>query len=194
MLRTSSFFIAGFIAALAAGWLAFPKALYRSHSQPLQFSHVTHAGEKGGMQCQDCHTLGEDGTFSGVPKLDKCSGCHGEVMGEHPDEKKFVEQYVAHEREVAWHVYSRQPDNAYFPHAAHMNLGKLTCETCHGDHGKTATLRPYQENRISGYSRDIWGTSISRFRPAARPTMKMSDCESCHRDKGVTTGCIACHK
>ena len=75
-----------------------------------------------------------------------------------------------------------------------MKLAKLPCEECHRDHGKTDTLRQYQENRISGYSRDIWGTSISRIAVKTRPGMKMSDCENCHDSRGVKTGCLDCHK
>ena len=55
-------------------------------------------------------------------------------------------------------------------------------------------VRVYQLNRISGYSRDIWGHSISRLRRAPHDGMKMSDCEDCHRRHNVEAGCLGCHE
>jgi hypothetical protein len=186
----------GFIAALAVGWGGLPHLLYRTERQPLQFSHRVHAGDKAGLTCDDCHTLTEAGHFTGIPKLEKCAGCHAEPLSEDPDEKRLVEENVKPGREIEWLVYSRQPQNVRFSHAIHLKLGKLACESCHGQHGKTDSLRSYQENRISGYSRDIWGYSISRIsmKPAELPAMKMDDCLDCHRRNAVVTGCRACHK
>lgn len=194
MFRGMSFFGAGLLVALGAGWFAFPRALYRKAPQPVQFSHRVHAGDKAGLKCEDCHSLRADGTFSGVPQLDKCSGCHSAPAGTTADEKLLVDRYVTPNREVPWLVYSRQPDNAWFPHVYHVKLAKISCEKCHGEHGKTDKLRAYEENRVSGYSRDIWGASLSRVAVQGRPGMKMSDCEHCHQENGVRAGCIACHK
>ena len=194
MFRSSLLFVAGIAAALAAGWLAFPRVLYKAESQPFQFSHSVHTGEKGGMKCEDCHSLRADGTFTGVPRLEKCAGCHSAPMGTTKDEKLFVERYVTPGKEVPWKVYSQQPDNAYFPHAWHVNLAKLQCERCHGDHGKTGDLRAFEQNRISGYSRGVEGALLVRTSGGKTTGMKMSDCEHCHSEKGVTTACIDCHK
>lgn len=193
-MRLPLFFAAGLTASLAFGWFAFPRILYRTESQPLRFSHKTHAGDKGGMKCDDCHSLRADGTFTGIPSLEKCGECHAAPMGTTPEEKLLVDNYVTPNRAIPWRTYSRQPDNAFFSHASHVNLAKLACEECHMDHGKTDALRPYQENRISGYSRDIWGVSISRVAAKGRPGMKMSDCEHCHDSRSVKTGCLDCHK
>ena len=194
--RGTAMFVLGFAATLWAGWSAFPRALYRSASQPLNFSHKVHSGDKVGMACDDCHAVGEDGRFAGIPKLEKCSGCHAEPVTADADEKILVERYVKPEREVPWLVYSRQPDNVAFSHAIHINRAKLKCEKCHAGHDKTDKLRPYEENRVSGYSRDIWGTSISRLvaKPGARPGMKMDDCAQCHAQNKVVTSCLDCHK
>ena len=195
-IRGTTAFASGLAIALWAGWVAFPRVLYRSAAQPFQFSHKTHAGEKAGLTCDDCHSVAEDGHFAGIPKLEKGSACHAEPVGPSADEKLFVERYVKPSKEVPWLVYSRQPDNVWFSHATHVKLAKLTCEKCHGQHGKTEKLRAYEENRISGYSRDIWGTAIARidFRPVERPGMKMDDCAHCHRQNGVLTSCLDCHK
>jgi menaquinone reductase, multiheme cytochrome c subunit len=177
-MRLPIFFAAGLSASLAFGWFAFPRLIYRTEAQPLRFSHKTHTGEKGGMKCDDCHALRADGTFSGVPAIEKCGGCHASQLGTSSDEKLLVEKYVGANREVAWKVYSRQPDNAFFSHAYHVKLAKIGCEECHKDHGKTDSLRAYSSNRISEYG----------------PGQTMSDCERCHDRRGVRAGCLDCHK
>lgn len=187
-------FLIGMGGALALGWYSFPRALYEKIDQPLQFSHKVHTGDAAGMKCADCHSLGEDGRFSGIPKLDKCSMCHSARMGSTNDEKILVEQYVTPNREIPWLVYSQQPENTYFPHAAHVKLAGLKCEQCHGQHGASDKLGPLEVNRISGYSRDIWGRSISRLRNREHEGMKMDDCIRCHAKSGRAEGCIDCHK
>ncbi len=194
-------FIVGLALSMVVGWAVFPKVLYSKKSQPVDFSHKLHL-EQVDNGCESCHFFREDGTFSGAPKLEQCIGCHEEVMGESENEAVFVEQYVAKEREVPWLVYARQPDCVFFSHAAHVYGAKLACETCHGNIGASDTLKPYEQNRITGYSRDIWGHSISGFKRNTWDRMKMDDCAECHEtagihDSSVQTGrdaCFVCHK
>jgi hypothetical protein len=117
------------------------------------------------------------------------------VQGKTEGERRLVEEYVKPGREIPWRIYARQPDNAHFPHAQHIQRGELKCERCHGPQGQSETLRPYEFNRVSGYSRDIWGPSIYRLGLAPWQGMKMSDCERCHREMGRGgNSCLACHK
>ena len=109
-------------------------------------------------------------------------------------EKMLVVNWVKPGREIPWQVYSRQPVNVRFSHAVHVQLGKLACENCHGTHGASERLARYEENRISGYSRNIWGHNIGRFTITPGDGMKMSDCEQCHEKKGVEAGCLGCHQ
>lgn len=178
------FFILGFTASLVVGWVLFPQLLYSTKPQPFDFNHALHNEELG--DCESCHFFREDGTFSGVPTLAQCTDCHEDVMGETEDETVFVEQYVWKEREVPWRVYSRQPDCVFFSHAAHVLKSGMICESCHGDVGNSTSLPPYQENRITGYSRDIWGKSIAGFGGGDRPRMKMDDCAACHEQAAAS--------
>ena len=184
----------GFTFSLVFGWFLFPHLLYRTESQPLQFSHKTHVGEKAGMACTDCHSLQADGRFQGIPAVSQCVTCHSSPVGQSADEKALVEQYITPGKEIPWLVYSQQPDNAYFPHSAHLKLGELKCEDCHGPHGQSAGLRAYQVNRVSGYSRDIWGKNISGIPSEPWEGMKMNRCISCHAQRGRSDGCIDCHR
>jgi hypothetical protein len=169
------------LTALGAGWGGLPFALYRSRPQPVGFSHRVHAGEAG-SKCDDCHGFRSDGSFTGIPTLDKCAGCHAAAMGTTAAEKNFIDNYITPRREPQWAAYARQPENVYFSHIAHVKRGKLKCESCHAGHGSTGQLRPYQEDRISGYSRDIWRGK------------KMTDCVACHLQQGLEHSCLDCHK
>lgn len=178
--RAVVLFSAGLAAALALGWVGFPRLLYARAGQPLRFSHKTHASDKTGFGCADCHPVGEDGRFAGIPRLDNCAGCHAEPQGETAEEKRLVEDYVTPGREIPWLVYSRQPENVRFPHAIHVKRGQIACERCHGTHGASDALPLHETNRITGYSRGL---------------TKMSDCESCHAEhRHERTACLACHK
>lgn len=195
------FFIAGFVAAMVVGWVLFPKLLYSKKNQPFDFNHALHM-EEVGEGCESCHYFREDGSFSGVPTLENCIDCHEEVLGDSEDEAIFVEQYVANEREVPWLIYSQQPDCVFFSHAAHIHGANMDCVTCHGHIGESESLKPYEQNRISGYSRDIWGQNIAGFKRNTWDRMKMNDCAACHKEAGVhessvqtrKDACFVCHK
>ena len=173
--------------------------------------------------CESCHSFREDGTYAGLPDTASCAECHSEAMGSDPEEIRFVEEYVKQDREVEWHVYSKQPDCVFFSHAAHVTKGGMDCATCHGDIGTSESSRPYYVNRITGYSRDIWGSNISGIQwydwsaltkahagegsgegeghggdksAFTMRSMKMGDCAACHLHmKGVEReGCFVCHK
>jgi hypothetical protein len=173
-------FFAGVLAALGVGWGGFPVALYRRVPQPVDFSHKIH-GDKAGAKCEDCHALRDDGTFAGVPALDKCSGCHAQPMGTSAREKRFIDAYVTTNREIPWQTYSRQPQNVYFSHAFHVKLARLDCGQCHGPEGQSDTLPPVRVDRISLYS------GSAHFQ-------NMDACEDCHRQRGAANSCLACHK
>ena len=192
------FFIVAFVICFLSGTFMFPKLLYSKKEQPFNFDHELHVGEAG--SCDSCHYLREDGSFSGIPTLDKCMECHTEEpLGETEDEAVFAEMYVAKEKEVPWYVYSRQPDCVFFSHAAHTQVkpggAGMDCVTCHGPIGETTSSRPYEENRITGYSRDIWGKNIWGIKKHSWDSMKMDDCAVCHKmETGHQGYCFQCHK
>ncbi len=187
-------FLAGILLALCIGWFAFPMALYKSEPQPLQFNHAIHTGEQNSMTCEMCHEFAADGTFKGIPSIAKCAECHSAPIGTTQNEKTLVEQYVTPQKEIPWKVYSRQPDNAYFPHAVHVKKAEIKCEECHGPHGSSDHLPVYQVNRISGYSRDIWGHNISGIPSHPWEGMKMDRCVRCHAERHRDDSCLDCHK
>ena len=62
----------------------------QNRPQPVDFSHKVHA-DKAGTKCEDCHAFRDDGTFAGIPTLDKCAGCHAAAMGTTAAEKNFID-------------------------------------------------------------------------------------------------------
>jgi hypothetical protein len=190
------FFLIGFVASIISGWVVFPELLYSTKQQPIDFNHKIHVEQMGG-QCDSCHFFRKDGSFSGVPTLAECTSCHMYPMTGNPNETKFIEEYVNQEKEVPWLVYAQQPPCVFFSHAAHIKGAEMQCQTCHGDIGSSTTARKYQENRISGYSRDIWGHSMLRLGEPDHGGLrfKMNDCAGCHlKQTGSKGDCFQCHK
>jgi menaquinone reductase, multiheme cytochrome c subunit len=189
-------FVLSFSCLLIAGWVVYPELLYSHRSQPVDFNHRLHAKitDDG---CESCHSLRLDGSFSGIPDIETCRTCHVEVVKEGLNEKRLIRDYIEKETEIPWLVYARQPDSVFFSHAAHIKTAQLTCENCHGNIGQSTELKTYEENRLTGYSRDIWGSGL-----LSADGMKMNDCVACHHQKGhagtsVQTqkeGCFVCHK
>jgi hypothetical protein len=194
------FFIVGFVASLVVGWVVFPKLLYSQKEQPVEFNHALH-NELVDAGCESCHFFREDGSYAGAPKLAQCIDCHEEVQGGSEAEQYFVTEYVQKGREVPWLIYSKQPPCVYFSHAAHIKKAGMDCVTCHGHIGESEELRPYQYNRISRYSRDIWGHNIAGIKRNSWDRMKMNDCSRCHVQENVSQGsvqtrrggCFVCH-
>lgn len=189
------FFLIGLIASMISGWIAFPKLLYSHKQQPIDFSHQVHLGMVSDG-CNSCHYFREDGSFSGAPGLDECKACHMYPMTDDPSEQKLVNEYISKDKEVPWLVYAKQPPCVFFSHAAHVKGAGMQCETCHGNIGHSDSLREYQENRITGYSRDIWGYSMLRLgEPRYGRRHKMNDCAACHLEETGSKGdCFQCHK
>jgi menaquinone reductase, multiheme cytochrome c subunit len=194
MSRNSLVFGFGLATALLAGWLAFPRALYSKRQQPLVFLHKTHAEKSGLSDCGQCHAFRDDGQYAGLPSIDTCAGCHSDKIGTTAAEATLVDRYIKPGVATPWLTYSAQPANVWFSHAVHVKGAGLACTDCHGNYGESDQVRIYQVNRISGYSRDIWGHSMTRLRRAPGDGMKMSDCEDCHRRHKVEVGCLGCHE
>jgi len=194
-------FLAGFIVMMIIGWVAFPQLLYSKKHQPIDYNHALHM-EEVDDGCNSCHYFRDDGSFSGIPETDRCMECHQDILGEDPNEITFVQEYIDLGREVPWLVYARQPDCVFFSHAAHVKMGQMACDVCHEPREEMTTNRVYEENRITGYSRDIWGKNMIGIRHNTRDRMKMDDCVDCHererpRKTSVQTGkdaCFVCHK
>ena len=188
------FFLGGLALSLIVGWVIFPKLLYSQKKQPVDFNHALHMEMDEIDDCTSCHYFREDGSFSGAPKLAQCTDCHDSILSDTENELVFFEEYVQKNREVPWLIYAKQPPCVYFSHVAHVEMGQMDCVTCHGHIGESTTLPIYEQNRISLYSRNIWGHNIAGIAKNSWDRMKMDDCARCHVREGVRQASVQTHK
>lgn len=122
--------------------------------QPIHFSHKIHAGDNQ-IDCQMCHASARTSQTSGIPSLNTCMNCHqsiGEVAestGTEDYSKAFYDgeiqklyhavgwdpasqSYTGETEPVKWVRIHNLPDFAYFNHSQHVEVGGISCQTCHG--------------------------------------------------------------
>lgn len=140
-------------------------------SQPIQFNHRVHIVKKK-VPCTDCHTGAERSDHAGLPSLSRCLLCHMRPQGNPPSRKEQVVRRLAAEgAKLRWNRVTRNEGHIYFSHRVHVSLAKMSCARCHGDVRRWS--EPPQE--------------------ANTKLTSMSRCMSCHRRKGASNRCSACH-
>lgn len=143
------------------------RSLWGRIEQPIAFNHKIH--EENGLECLDCHPYYKGHESSGKPRLETCSNCHEERLGESKEEKKLIE-YIKSGNEIEWHRLYRVPEDVYFSHRRHVVLGNIECNTCHGNIGESS-------------------------KPPSRPLkITMKKCMKCHEEKKADNDCMACHR
>ena len=103
--------------------------------QPILFSHKIHAGENR-IDCKYCHTSVTESKHAGIPPVSLCMNCHNVIReGRHTGRTEIDKIYQALEtgRPIQWVRVHNLPDHSFFNHAQHVNIGKMECESCHGD-------------------------------------------------------------
>jgi hypothetical protein len=135
--------------------------------QPISFNHKKHVDQ--GLECDACHRYYKTQSFSGLPSIAICLECHKEPITSNPEEEK-IRQYEKKKEQIPWrHIYG-EPDHVFFSHRRHVVLGKIACQTCHGNIAQSEE-------------------------PPSKPWVKMtmSWCMNCHRKSKATNDCLACH-
>ena len=97
--------------------------------QPIQFSHLHHAGDDG-IDCRYCHTSVETGPFAGIPPTKTCMNCHSQIWASAPILEP-VRASFRDDQSLRWIRVHDLPDFVYFNHSIHVKKG-MGCETCHG--------------------------------------------------------------
>lgn len=121
-----------------------------------------------GLACLDCHSTADHLAPAGMPSVRKCMLCHEKLATGKPDLKK-VQDYAARGIEIPWQrVYAFSPSALVrFRHAPHYRAG-IDCAICHGDVGRgTVAVLAVKHS--------------------------MGTCLTCHRRRGATEDCAACH-
>lgn len=139
----------------------------RAIHQPIAFNHRLHAEN---ADCGTCHEFAQRAAHSGLPGLATCLQCHEDPMTDNPEEKKIATLAASGQDQVFRKLF-RLPDNVFYTHRRHVGIAALECATCHG--------------------------AIARAEsPPAAPLIgiTMNFCLDCHRTRGITTDCTACHR
>jgi hypothetical protein len=100
-----------------------------SPRQPVEYSHLLHAGELG-LDCRFCHTTVETAAFAAVPPTPTCMNCHARIASE-SDKLLALRQSFSSGEPIRWVKVHDLPDYAYFDHRAHVGRG-VGCVSCHG--------------------------------------------------------------
>lgn len=152
-------------------------------AQPIEFNHALHLSkelaaklDQRPLVCTDCHAGAERGQNAGLPALSVCLRCHMKPMtnakGEVSAEEPKVRELAAKPAAFRWVQVTRNPGHVYFSHRAHVGIGKMTCQECHGD-------------------------VASWTKPPRKPNLRlqsMSACMACHRQRGASNECGVCHR
>ncbi len=162
------FFLIGLAAGFLILFLLIGLGIGSRPQQPISFNHKKHMEQ--GLQCDTCHPYSETQIFAGMPTVATCMECHKEPITKSPEEEK-IRQFAAKGKEISWKRIYSEPDHVFFSHRRHVVLGKLPCQTCHGN-------------------------IAERERPPTKPwvDMTMSWCMNCHTKKKVTNDCLECHE
>lgn len=103
--------------------------------QPIAFSHKIHAGINQ-IDCKYCHSGAEKSKTAGIPSVNVCMNCHkgiteGSTTG--TTEISKIQAAFDNNQPIEWTKVHNLPDHVFFSHQQHVNVGKVECETCHGD-------------------------------------------------------------
>lgn len=100
-------------------------------TQPIAFSHKIHAGDNK-IDCQYCHSTASLSKNASIPSANVCMNCHGVIKKESPEIQKIYKA-VEQNKPIEWVRIHNLPDLAYFNHSQHVAVGKVECQTCHGE-------------------------------------------------------------
>lgn len=105
-------------------------------NQPVVFSHRHHNQELG-IDCRFCHPGVEKGKSAGIPAVETCMVCHGQIWTNSPLLEPVRTAYEQgtnlkfENGDVGWNQVNKLPAFVYFNHSIHVERG-LNCNECHG--------------------------------------------------------------
>ena len=121
-------------------------------AQPIAYSHKLHAGDLQ-IQCIYCHSGAERGKAATIPSANVCMNCHKYIRkGPETGTEEIAKIYKAldydpstgvygpNQKPIEWVRVHNLPDFAYFNHSQHVSVGKIECQTCHGQVQETMTV------------------------------------------------------
>ena len=133
--------------------------------QPIAFSHRIHAQDNA-IPCLYCHVYARRGPVAGLPSVQRCAGCHGQVAKDKPEVVKLM-GYWSRREPIPWQRVHDLPDFTRFSHKRHV-LAEVDCRECHGD--------------------------VQKMEAAVQvASLTMGFCLECHKRRQASTDCLTCH-
>jgi mono/diheme cytochrome c family protein len=123
--------------------------------QPIDFPHSVHAGLNE-IDCQYCHSSASKSKHAGIPSVNVCMNCHKGIEGSSEPAKAQIAKiyeaagfdsetkaYTKEPKPIQWVKVHNLPDHVYFPHAQHVSVAGVECQTCHGEVEKMGTVKQF---------------------------------------------------
>ena len=137
--------------------------------QPIAFNHPLHTQDLE-LGCEFCHKYVQSSAHSGLPDEETCSMCHLVELGTSDEAAKLTQMLTGGEP-LQFNKLFQLADHVFYTHRRHVGIAELECHNCHGA---------------------IADTERPPTRPLVRITMNF--CLDCHRERGLTVDCNACHR
>ncbi len=137
--------------------------------QPVAFNHLKHTSDLG-LACDFCHKYVRSGAHAGLPDAGTCSMCHRALQGDSAEAARVTELLEAGDP-LQFNKLFRLPDHVFYTHRRHVGIAELECANCHG--AIADTERPPERALVR---------------------VSMDYCMDCHRERGQTLDCNACHR
>lgn len=160
------FLIGGYYVTMGA--ISLGRSQNYEPDQPIFYSHKVHAGVNQ-ISCLYCHGNTQDGKQANIPSVNICMNCHmaineykgapiynadgDEVNGTAEIQKLY--KYAGYEqgkpwdaskaKPVEWVRIHNLPDHVYFNHSQHVMVGKVQCQTCHGEIQKMDQVKQFAD-------------------------------------------------
>lgn len=127
--------------------------------QPIYYSHKVHAGINQ-INCQYCHSSVMESKHATIPSVNVCMNCHKAINEYAKGPKLYTEsgeevngtaeiaklyKYAGFDpknanawnpsmaKPIEWIKIHNLPDHVYFNHSQHARVGKVQCQSCHGE-------------------------------------------------------------
>ncbi len=130
-------------------------------------------------RCVACHRGAWGAAAATIPSVATCRLCHegGVQLARRDDKEPRLALVRAHSTEheslaqdIPWIQINTMPANVYFSHTAHVRFASMACTSCHQD------------------VRDLQAP------PSMVRVFSMTECMTCHVEKGASIDCLTCHK
>ena len=136
--------------------------------QPIYYSHKVHAGTNQ-ISCLYCHSGAQDSKHANIPSVNVCMNCHmavkeyagdpitredGSAVNANAEIQKLYEYagwnpdsktYDKPGKPIEWVRIHNLPDFVYFNHSQHVKVGRVQCQTCHGEIQKMGEVKQFAD-------------------------------------------------